>query len=115
MFKRSITYLRKNDSDLGDQVVGFGKQHEFADVLWYPSQHKAVYRMDDRVSLNTPGNGFFDFIPFRATSSLELAIIRTTGLASLIILINFLISSVQANCISKNEDRSCMKDESIVN
>ncbi|PQQ21740.1 L-gulonolactone oxidase 2 [Prunus yedoensis var. nudiflora] len=78
MFKRSITYLRKNDSDLGDQVVGFGKQHEFADVLWYPSQHKAVYRMDDRVSLNTPGNGFFDFIPFRATSSLELAITRTT-------------------------------------
>ncbi|VVA25546.1 PREDICTED: L-gulonolactone oxidase [Prunus dulcis] len=78
MFKRSITYLRKNDSDLGDQVVGFGKQHEFADVLWYPSQHKAVYRMDDRVSSNTSGNGFFDFIPFRATSSLELAIIRTT-------------------------------------
>lgn len=111
MFKRSITYLRKNDSDLGDQVVGFGKQHEFADVLWYPSQHKAVYRMDDRVSSNTSGNGFFDFIPFRATSSLELAIVRTTGLASLITL----ISSVQANCISKNEDRSCMKDESIVN
>ncbi|KAK9910099.1 hypothetical protein M0R45_034074 [Rubus argutus] len=78
MFKRSITYLSKNDSDLGDQVLKFGKQHEFADILWYPSQHKAVYRVDDRVSSNTSGNGLYDFLPFRATSSLALAVIRTT-------------------------------------
>ena len=79
MFQRSIAYLSKNDSDLGDQVLKFGKQHEFADILWYPSQHKAVYRVDDRVSSNTSGNGLFDFLPFRATSSLALAVIRTTG------------------------------------
>ncbi|XP_062000458.1 probable L-gulonolactone oxidase 6 [Rosa rugosa] len=76
MFKRSITYLSKNDSDLGDQVLKFGKQHEFADILWYPSQHKAVYRVDDRVS-NTSGNGLYDFLPFRATTSLALEVIRT--------------------------------------
>ncbi|XP_068331242.1 probable L-gulonolactone oxidase 6 [Pyrus communis] len=78
MFKRAITYLSKSDSDLGDQVVRFGKEHEFADIIWYPSQHKAVYRMDDRVSTNTSGNGLYDFIPFRATPSLALAVIRAT-------------------------------------
>lgn len=79
MFKRSITYLSKNDSDLGDQVLKFGKQHEFADILWYPSQHKAIYRVDDRVSSNTSGNGLYDFLPFRATPSLALAVLRTAG------------------------------------
>lgn len=85
MFKRSITYLSKDDSDLGDQVVRFGKEHEFADIIWYPSQQKAVYRMDDRVSTNTSGNGLYDFIPFRATPSLGLAVIRATGLFTIYI------------------------------
>lgn len=89
MFKRAITYLSKSDSDLGDQVVRFGKEHEFADIIWYPSQHKAVYRMDDRVSTNTSGNGLYDFIPFRATPSLALAVIRATGLFILYILQDF--------------------------
>ncbi|XP_027337358.1 probable L-gulonolactone oxidase 6 [Abrus precatorius] len=78
LFKRSITYLAKDDSDLGEQVAGFGHAHEFADITWYPSQHKVVYRVDDRVPTNTSGNGLYDFIPFRPTPSLELALIRTT-------------------------------------
>ncbi|KAG5100763.1 hypothetical protein AAZX31_16G018200 [Glycine max] len=78
LFKRSITYVAKNDSDLGDQVAAFGHAHEFADITWYPSQRKAVYRVDDRVPFNTSGNGLYDFIPFRPTPSLELAILRTT-------------------------------------
>ncbi|XP_042493994.1 probable L-gulonolactone oxidase 6 [Macadamia integrifolia] len=77
LFKRSITYLEKNDSDLGDQVIEFGNQHEFADIQWYPSQQKAVYRIDDRVSSNISGNGQYDFIGFRSMPSLELAIIRS--------------------------------------
>ncbi|GMY09082.1 probable L-gulonolactone oxidase 6 [Fagus crenata] len=77
LFKRSITYLTKNDSDLGDIVSSFGNQHEFADITWYPSQRKAVYRIDDRVSTNTPGNGLYDFIPFRPTASLVLGFVRT--------------------------------------
>ncbi|XP_024024132.1 probable L-gulonolactone oxidase 6 isoform X1 [Morus notabilis] len=78
MFKRSITYVTKNDSDLGDQVACFGREHEFADITWYPSQQKAIYRVDDRVSTNTSGDGLYDFIPFRSTSSLALAFIRIT-------------------------------------
>lgn len=78
VFKRSLTYVTKDDSDLGDELISFGKKHEFADVVWYPSQHKAIYRIDDRVSINTPGNGFYDFIPFRSIFSALLAIRRVT-------------------------------------
>ncbi|XP_065864142.1 probable L-gulonolactone oxidase 4 [Euphorbia lathyris] len=78
LFKRSITYVDKNDSDLGDEAVSFGYKHEFADVSWYPSQHKAVYRIDDRHFSNNSANGLYDSIPFRSTSSLGLALIRTS-------------------------------------
>eukprot|EP00256_Glycine_max_P025061 XP_003548404.2 probable L-gulonolactone oxidase 6 [Glycine max] len=78
LFKRSITYVAKDDSDLGGQVVAFGDAHEFADITWYPSQHKAIYRVDDRVPINTSGNGLYDFIPFRPTPSLASVFIRTT-------------------------------------
>ncbi|OMO64207.1 hypothetical protein CCACVL1_21953 [Corchorus capsularis] len=71
LFKRSITYVTKDDNNLGDEAVSFGKQHEFADIFWYPSQRKAVYRIDDRVSSYASGNGLYDFTPFRSTPSLE--------------------------------------------
>ncbi|KAE8723253.1 L-gulonolactone oxidase 5 [Hibiscus syriacus] len=77
-FKRSITYVTKDDKDLGDEAVSFGKLHEFADIIWYPSQRKAVYRIDDRVSINKSGNGLYDFTPFRSTPSLALALTRST-------------------------------------
>ncbi|XVE73636.1 hypothetical protein DITRI_Ditri11bG0134400 [Diplodiscus trichospermus] len=78
LFKRSITYITKDDTDLGDEAVTFGKLHEFADIFWYPSQRKAVYRIDDRVSSNASGNGLYDFTPFRSTPSIALALIRST-------------------------------------
>lgn len=71
--------MTKDDSDLSDELITFGKKHEFADVSWYPSQQKAIYRVDDRVSLNTPGNGLYDFTGFRSTLSVALADARETG------------------------------------
>lgn len=81
LFKRSVTYRVGNDADLGEEAVAFGSKHEFADVTWYPSQRKAVYRVDDRVppDASSNGNGLYDFIPFRSTLSVALAIIRSTG------------------------------------
>nr|GMC58627.1 probable L-gulonolactone oxidase 6 [Ipomoea batatas] len=79
LFKRSISFVEKNDSDLlGDEAIRFGYQHEFADIKWFPSQRKVLYRVDDRVSTNASGDGLFDFIGFRARTSLLLAVIRTT-------------------------------------
>ncbi|PNX77820.1 L-gulono-1,4-lactone dehydrogenase-like protein, partial [Trifolium pratense] len=54
----------------GDELISFGRKHEFADVSWYPSQQKALYRIDDRVLVNTSGNGLYDFTAFRSTLSL---------------------------------------------
>ena len=79
MFKRSITYLTKNDSDLGDQVSIFGRQHEFADMTWYPSQQKVVYRVDDRNSSNTTNDGLYNALAFRPTPSVAVEIIRFKG------------------------------------
>jgi len=79
LFKRSITYMTKNDSDLGDEALVFGKQHEFADLTWYPNQRKVLYRIDDRVPNTTSGDGLYDFTGFRSTLSVALAIVRFTG------------------------------------
>ncbi|TKY61210.1 L-gulonolactone oxidase 6 [Spatholobus suberectus] len=76
LFKRSLTYLTKDDSNLGDESITFGRRHEFADVVWYPSQQKAIYRIDDRVSNNASGNGLYHFIPFRPTLSATMIIVR---------------------------------------
>ncbi|KAI4364505.1 hypothetical protein MLD38_020586 [Melastoma candidum] len=75
MFKRSLTYSVHNDTDLGDQVITFGRKHEFADIFWYPSQQKAIYRLDDRVDVKTKGDGRYDFIPFRDTSSFLVSLL----------------------------------------
>ncbi|XP_010485184.1 PREDICTED: probable L-gulonolactone oxidase 4 [Camelina sativa] len=77
MFKRSLTYVMINDSDFGDQAVSFGEKHEFADFIWLPSQGKVVYRIDDRVPLNTSGSGLFNFFPFRPQLSVALATDRS--------------------------------------
>lgn len=71
LFKRSITYLTKNDSDLGDEAITFGRKHEFGDMIWYPSQREVVYRLDDRVSGHVAGNGLYDSTPLRNKVSLQ--------------------------------------------
>lgn len=76
LFKRSVTNIQSDDFDLESRILLFGLEHEFADVTWYPAQRKAFYRVDDRVPVNTPGDGFNDFIGFRPTSTLLLAILR---------------------------------------
>ncbi|XP_054783057.1 probable L-gulonolactone oxidase 6 [Prosopis cineraria] len=78
LFKRSITYVMKKDSNLGEEVLRFGKEHEFGDVSWYPTQKMAVYRIDDRVPVDKYGNGLYDSIEFRPTPSAQLAKSRVT-------------------------------------
>ncbi|KAL6005728.1 hypothetical protein ACLOJK_006299 [Asimina triloba] len=74
LLKRSITNLASDDTDLGDNAVTFGDQHEFGHILWYPNQRKVVYRIDDRISSNASGNGRIDFFqsaPASASVSLR--------------------------------------------
>ncbi|KAM3335986.1 hypothetical protein ACQJBY_030132 [Aegilops geniculata] len=78
LFKRSTTFIQRDDNDLAERVPEFGYEHEFADIAWYPGLGRAVYRKDDRLPMNASGEGVFDFIGFRPTSTL---VIREARLA----------------------------------
>ncbi|CAM0879120.1 unnamed protein product [Alopecurus aequalis] len=67
MFKRSVTFVQRDDSDLATQVAQWGRLHEFADLTWHPEERKVIYRQDDRVDVSTPGNGLNEFLVFRAS------------------------------------------------
>ncbi|GLJ22317.1 hypothetical protein SUGI_0420100 [Cryptomeria japonica] len=76
LFKRNITNLEKDDGEVENMVLTFGLQHEFGAISWYPSQHKAVYKIDDRVPVNALGNGTNDFFGFRPFPTSVLQAIR---------------------------------------
>ncbi|KAG9139023.1 hypothetical protein Leryth_023942 [Lithospermum erythrorhizon] len=78
-FKRSVTYNFTNDDDFEHEFMDLAKRHEFADIQWYPSRHTVVYRNDDRVPINTPGDGVNDFLGFQPNSVLVSQSLRATG------------------------------------
>ena len=79
LFKRSISFLKRDDSDLAEQVASWGRLHEFGDITWLPEERKVIYRQDDRVDVSTPGNGLNDNLGFRPLSASDLVASRTQG------------------------------------
>lgn len=69
-FKRSITFNFTKDDGIENEFMGHAKKYEFGDIQWYPSRHTAVYRYDNRVPLNTSGDGVFDFLGFQSNAIL---------------------------------------------
>ncbi|KAJ4770634.1 hypothetical protein LUZ62_054891 [Rhynchospora pubera] len=69
MFKGSITFSTRDDTDLAEKAVNFAYQHEFADIVWHPGHGKVVYRLDDRMPVNVLGEGVYNFIGFRPTAT----------------------------------------------
>ncbi|KAI5058331.1 hypothetical protein GOP47_0026501 [Adiantum capillus-veneris] len=59
MFKRSVTLQIKEDEHLEDDILKFAQDHEFGGLSWYPGTHKVLLKFDDRVSVETPGNGAY--------------------------------------------------------
>lgn len=53
--------------------------YEFADITWYPSQYQAVYRYDNRVPLDSLGDGINDFIGFQSMPVPVYMAARATG------------------------------------
>ncbi|XP_074294621.1 putative L-gulonolactone oxidase 1 [Silene latifolia] len=78
LFKRNLTFTAKSDSDLVDKALTFGYEHEFGNMMWFPSQRQVVYRIDNRVPTTTPGNGVYDFIGFRSTPQSAIESSRAT-------------------------------------
>ena len=79
LFKRSVSYVNRVDSDLAERVAAWGYLHEFADILWLPQDGKVVYRQDDRVDVSAPGNGLNDIVGLRPYSIAELVTDRVQG------------------------------------
>ncbi|KAJ7569810.1 hypothetical protein O6H91_01G095400 [Diphasiastrum complanatum] len=67
IFKRNLTYVSSSDEDLEERIVAFGSDNEFADVTWYASRSEAIFRVDNRVAVNTSGDGVNDYIGFQPT------------------------------------------------
>ncbi|TVU43620.1 hypothetical protein EJB05_10106, partial [Eragrostis curvula] len=76
MFKRSVKFVTRDDTDMAQKLSVWGGLHEFGDVAWLPRQGKAIYREDDRVDVSTPGNGLNDYLGFRASPTLGLLTAR---------------------------------------
>ncbi|CAO2145060.1 unnamed protein product [Urochloa humidicola] len=75
-FKRAVSLVTRDDSDIAEKIAVWGGLHEFGDVAWLPWQGKAIYREDDRVDVSTPGNGLNDFFAFRALPAMDLVAAR---------------------------------------
>uniref|UniRef100_R7WBB6 L-gulonolactone oxidase n=1 Tax=Aegilops tauschii TaxID=37682 RepID=R7WBB6_AEGTA len=76
MFKRSVTFVERDDSDFAAQVAVWGDRHEFGDMTWLPRQAKVIYREDGRVDVSSPGNGLNNYLGFRSNPTLGLIIAR---------------------------------------
>lgn len=77
-FKRSVTNLVKDDINLEEEILPFAAANEFGDLTWYSSQRRVVHRIDNRVPVTTPGNGFNDFVGFQKVSIPVAAALRAT-------------------------------------
>ena len=80
MFKRSVTFVRRDDADMTEKMSVWGRLHEFADMTWLPYQRKVVYRQDDRVDVATPGDAINDFLASRSRAKLSLVTARLIGI-----------------------------------
>ncbi|VAI11063.1 unnamed protein product [Triticum turgidum subsp. durum] len=72
MFKRSVTFVKRNDSDMAEQAVVWGGLHEFDDMAWLPQQRNVIYRKDDRVAIMSVGNGLNDYLAMRSSPTADL-------------------------------------------
>ncbi|OEL24033.1 L-gulonolactone oxidase 2 [Dichanthelium oligosanthes] len=76
LFKRSVTFVTRNDTDLAEQVAIGGHLHEFGDITWLPHQGKVFYRKDDRVDVSTPGDRLNNYLFLRSYAKLGVMAAR---------------------------------------
>ncbi|CAN6342173.1 unnamed protein product [Urochloa humidicola] len=72
LFKRSVTFVPRDESDLLEQVATWGDLYEFGDIQWLPQLRKVIYREDNRVDLSSPGNGLNDLSFLRSLTVHEI-------------------------------------------
>jgi L-gulonolactone oxidase len=79
-FKRNLTLkLVHGDDGLEDETRRIAQNVEFGDVTWYPGLRQVVYRYDDRVPVETPGEGRNMFTGFQPQQAAVVAGARASG------------------------------------
>lgn len=79
LFKRSVKFVTRDDSDIAQNVVAWGSLHEFGDVTWLPYQGKAIYRVDNRVDVSSTGNGLNNYPIYGRQPTAALITARVAG------------------------------------
>ncbi|MCO5610835.1 hypothetical protein L7F22_065077 [Adiantum nelumboides] len=64
IFKRSVTLELREDYELDHAAHKLAKAHEFSALTWYRASSKMLVRVDDRVTVDTPGDGAYKFAIF---------------------------------------------------
>eukprot|EP00250_Pteridium_aquilinum_P006078 c16063_g2_i2 orf=1-1212(+) len=100
MFKRSVKLELRGDEKLEDEILEFAKEHEFGGINWYPGSGKALFKLDDRVPLETQGDGAY-----------KLAIIDKMEVDA----IESLTSAMEANEKTQNMDDLCQDVDMLMN
>ncbi|KAH7288009.1 hypothetical protein KP509_31G007000 [Ceratopteris richardii] len=60
MFKRSARLEIADETVLNDDgIPRFGRQHEFGEIYWYPFSAKVMLKVEDRVDVETEGDGAY--------------------------------------------------------
>ncbi|MCO5553445.1 hypothetical protein L7F22_006966 [Adiantum nelumboides] len=62
MFKRSVTLELRGDEELEHAALELAKAHEFSQLSWYPASGKMLVKVDDRVAVDTPGDGAYKLL-----------------------------------------------------
>lgn len=79
-FKRNLTLqIAYEDDALEDEVLRIARNVEFGDVTWYPGLRQVVYRYDERVPVETPGEGRNNFVGFQPQLMAVAAGARASG------------------------------------
>ncbi|KAJ7540613.1 hypothetical protein O6H91_10G023000 [Diphasiastrum complanatum] len=79
MFKRSVSLEARADNLLEEDVLSFAQAHDFGDITWYPSIRKALYRLDDLVSVDSPGDGINKYQGFQGIPVAQIEQARRGG------------------------------------
>ncbi|MCO5580335.1 hypothetical protein L7F22_034201 [Adiantum nelumboides] len=100
MFKRSVTLELRGDDELEHAALELAKAHEFSALSWYPASGKMLVRVDDRVTVDTPGDGAYKRAFF---DKMDVAIIESMR------------SLWEASEESQNVDAVCEQEPKLMN
>jgi len=81
LFKREVAMvIVKGDAGLtGAKILEIANGFQYGEVMWYPGLRQVVYKLDNRVSVSTPGDGRNDYLGLASQALPTVELARTGG------------------------------------